>query len=190
MRLFLACIALLAFAPAARPQSPSFEYGSPADLHGVTRIYVYTAMDLEVRNNIIKNIQKKLPQIVIADSANDAQVVLSFAADSYTYLATVYHSSNSQTNGTVNATSTPNGNTTETQGTYSDQTNTYGYNTPVYRRVLTGAGLVTMRGADGKLRLIMDYHGTKRNIFQKEPSTKFAKAFIEAYEKANKAEKD
>ena len=190
MKLFLACAMLLAFAPAALPQSPNFEYGSPADLRGVTKVYVYTGMNLDVRNNIIKNIEKKLPQIRVVESANDAQVVLSFAADSYTYLATIYHSSNSQTNGTVNATSTPNGNTVDTTGTYSGQTNTYGYNTPVYRRVLTGAGLVTMRGSDGKLRLIMDYHGTKKNIFQKEPSTKFAKAFIEAYEKANKSVKD
>lgn len=167
-----------------RAQAQDFEYGSAAELRGVTSIYVHTGINLEVRENIIKTIQKKLAHITIANSVREAQVVLGFSADSYTYLATVYHSSSSQTTGSIAVPNQPYGPTIN--GTYSSKTNSNGYSAPVYRRVITGSGLVTMRGPGGRARLIMEYQGSKSNIFQKQPSTKFANAFIEAYEKANK----
>jgi hypothetical protein len=207
MRRILPCLVLFLAVPVALAQrpnpnpNPEFEYGSINDLRGVTRIYVYCGQSIGIRNSIVKTIQKHLPQITLADSPTDAQVTLSIAGDSYTYLAGVYRSSTSQTTGTtsetgrVDATTQPIGNTTATSGTYSGtgtysgQTTTYGSSTPMYRRVDYAQGLVTMRGHDGRIRLVMDYHGTNRFWWQKGLETKFANAFIDAYKKANKEPK-
>jgi hypothetical protein len=149
----------------------------------------------------VKTIQKHLPQIHIADSVTDAEVTLSISGNSYTYLAGVYHSGSSQTTGTtsengrVDATTQPIGSGTSTSGTYSGtgtysgQTTSSSTSTPMYRRVDVAQGLVTMRGSQGHIRLIMDYKGSNRFWWQKGLETKFANAFIDAYKKANKEPK-
>ncbi len=57
----------------------------------MSKIFVYTGPELEVRNNIIKTIRGKLKSIVIADRPEDAEVVLVFGADARTFLSTIWH---------------------------------------------------------------------------------------------------
>ncbi|KAF0205751.1 MAG: hypothetical protein FD167_5572 [bacterium] len=141
----------------------TFDYGDPSELRGVAKIFVFTGSDLELRENITKNIQKKLPQLQFTSSADDAEVALVFAADVNTFIAGV--NSNPNYNGGV--TSTPN-----------------------YRTVVNGSGLVFKSGSkNGRLRLIMQYGDSRSTIFERRPSTNFAKAFVKAYENANKEQK-
>ncbi|MFY9222752.1 MAG: hypothetical protein WAQ98_08795 [Blastocatellia bacterium] len=141
----------------------TFDYGDPSELRGVTKVFVFTGSELEVRENIIKNIKKKLPNLEFTSSADDAEIALVFAADVNTFISGI--NSNPNYNGGV--TSTPN-----------------------YRSVVNGSGLVFKNGSNGRLRLLMQYGDSRTTIFERRPSTNFAKAFVKAYEKANKDNKE
>jgi len=73
----LASLLLPSVAAAQDVSEQQFEYGSSAELRGVTRIFVYTGPDLELRQNIAAHIQKALGKSVTsAEAASDAQVTL------------------------------------------------------------------------------------------------------------------
>jgi hypothetical protein len=138
-------------------QQTTFEYGSSEELNGITRIYVYAGTDMSGRENIIKEIKKKVPSIVITDKPEDAEVILEYGSSAERLLS--------------GATSTSDG---------------YGVNTTAtYRKVVHGEGIVYKRGATGNMRLLMDFKDTRKSRFERRPSTNFAREFLKAYVKAN-----
>lgn len=159
----------------AQQSSIRFEYGSPNELKGVTKIYVYTGSDLEARNNIVKTIQKKLKDIIFTEQPEDAEIHLLFAADASTFYAGTWRNSTTTESGTVNA-----------QGTYSGQSDTDTSDTAIYRKVVTGTGVVGRLKDRDTIRLLLDFEDSRSYLLERRPSTNFARAFIKAYEKANK----
>jgi len=148
-----------------------FEYGSLEELRGVTKIYVYTGLELEVRNNIVKTIQSKLKHIAVTDRPEDAEVLLVFAADVNTFYAGSWS------------------NTTTAQGMYSGQSTTTTSSIPIYHTVITGRGFVARLVGNDTIRLLLEFEDSRSTIFERRPSTNFARAFVKAYEKANKEAK-
>jgi membrane peptidoglycan carboxypeptidase len=53
-------------------------YGNPQELKDVTKIYVYTGTQMAIRQDIMKEIAKKLPQLQMTEKPEDAEVVLIF----------------------------------------------------------------------------------------------------------------
>jgi len=176
---------LLAGITIGNAQEPQFEYGSPNELRGITKVYVYTGAELEVRNNIVKIIQKELKQIIVTDRPNDADVYLFYGAAVNTFYAGTWGNSTTTGQGVINGQAHTYGNTTTAQGTYSGQSTTTSSNVPRYRTVVTGSGIVAK--IDGsKVRLLLDFHDDRSSVLERRPSTNFARAFVRAYEKANK----
>lgn len=57
----------------------ALQYGKEEELHGVTKIFVDTDGDLELRNNIVKETLDDLPMpspLTIVDTLEDAEVVI------------------------------------------------------------------------------------------------------------------
>lgn len=156
---------LLTLTTSLLAQEPEYEYGSPAELRGITKIYIYTHTDLESRNRIIKEIRKKLPDLIIVERGEDAEVTLTFASATGTRLAGVHSN--------------------RTDNPYGSQTTT----TPNYEKVKAGSGMVSRQVGPNKVRLLMDFNDSKSTLLEKDPATNFAKAFIREYQKANKEEK-
>jgi hypothetical protein len=153
--------ALLLVTCALWAQGPVIEYGKPEELKGVTKIYIYTGTDIEVRQNIIKEIAKKLPSLQIADKPEEAQVFLLFAADSSTFLSSLQTTSENTGGGTTSS------------------------STPIYRRVISATGAVAKPIGPNRVRLLMDFKDSRSTVFERRPSTNFARKFVEAYLKVN-----
>ncbi|GEM_PF-2141418 len=160
----------------AQQPEPTIEYGSPADLRGVKSIYVYTGTDIDVRNNIVKEITKKLKDIVVANTPSEAEVCLVFGTDFSTFYA------GSSTSGTVTVDST-------------DTARVQTRSTPKYRKVTYGSGAVVIIKPNNVVRVIMNFEDAKGEgppavtLFERKPSTNFARAFVKAYKEANPEEK-
>ena len=76
----LVCCCLLLYVITAIAQKPTVEPGSPAELKGINRIHV--AADSEAaRKTIIETIKHSLPQLTVADKAEDADAWLVFRSD-------------------------------------------------------------------------------------------------------------
>ena len=73
-------LSLLTLAVPAAAQTVNVEYGQPEELRGVTRIYVDTSLDTQRRESIIKDLRKRLPQLEIASSPEQADVHMRFEA--------------------------------------------------------------------------------------------------------------
>ena len=82
------CLAiLLVLSAIAKAQEPlKTEYGKPAELKGLTKLFVDTGGDTEQRNRILKEFEKeKLPGLTLLDSSDDAQVILFFGGSKVAY---------------------------------------------------------------------------------------------------------
>jgi hypothetical protein len=81
--MFFLCSALttLVFALPAAAQTHTIEYGHPAELQGVKKVFVDTGTDLESRDRIIKEIQKGAPTLTVVSRPEDAEVHLRFNLD-------------------------------------------------------------------------------------------------------------
>jgi len=150
-----------------------FEYGSPSELIGAVWIYVYTGPDLEVRENILKTIKKDLRHLCVAERPEEADVVLVFGANAYTQYRGTYSTSNwegnaysygsgASANGSVNSSSVP-----------------------IYGSVIDGEGWILTWSEAGRARIVSQYADTKTTIFERRPSTNFARHFVKEYVKAN-----
>jgi hypothetical protein len=157
--------AVLLLSTVAFAQEGISEYGKPAELKGVTKIFIFTGSDTYSREQIMKEIdhrQKKgnVQDLKIVDRAEDAEVILSFSEKGESYFRGV--------------TTTPNvgypGSTSTAQ---------YGYSR-------TGVGMVLKPLPNDKgIRLLMSVTAEKWRRGQDGPATKFALAFIKAYMAAN-----
>lgn len=76
-------ILTLGFAGYATAQASDYEYGSPAELKGLTKYTVYVGPEVEINNQISSEIEKaKVPGLVRVDDPEKAEIVLVFAATS------------------------------------------------------------------------------------------------------------
>lgn len=166
---------ILFCASVALAQEVQFQYGSTDELRGITKIYVYTGPSLDTRNNIVKEIKKRLKDIVVTDRPEDAEIHLVFEASARSFYAGTYSTSDSNASATVTGPGTATGKAT---------TNTT--STPIYRIAIDGYGFVGKRIGSDTVRLLMDFQDTKSTRWERRPSTNFARAFCKAYEKANK----
>jgi hypothetical protein len=146
---------LLVCASVARAQD--FDYGTPDDLKGVTKVFVYTGTDLDARENIMKEITKKLPQITLTGNADEAEAVLQYGSVADKYFAGMHS-------------------TSDGYGTTS---------TSQYRKVQVGSGVVLKKGENNRMRLVLNFNDEQKSRFERRPSTNFARKFIDAYQKAN-----
>ena len=136
----------------APQSSPAVEYGQSSELKGVRSFYVYTDTDLELHDNIVYEIKKRLPGLALADRPETADVVLIFSAHADTFISgvttTVYDNRTTvggYTNGDVSARSAPR-----------------------YSTVVQGKGLVVRFTPDGNLRMLETFQATKSMMFQRK----------------------
>ena len=135
-----------------------FDYGTIDDLKGITKVFGFTGTDLSSRENILKEVGKKLPQIIFTSNAEDAEVVLEYGSSADKYFAGISSTSN---------------------GTGGVQSNAQ------YRKVQTGNGVVMKKGSNGRMRLGLNFSDEQKWHFEHRPSTNFARKFVDAYRKAN-----
>jgi hypothetical protein len=165
------------------PQKLHYEHGSIKDLKGVSKIYVSAGSALQERNNIVSTIQKKLNNIKVTKSAKEAEVVLfyfAFVSCADTNLSTKNNQGISGTN--VKALGDSSGSYGYYAGMSPLETSTSAYNT----KVINSNGEVLKSVGENKFRLIMKFKDKTTAGIGRDPSTNFAKAFIKAYESANK----
>lgn len=141
-------------------EKPVFEYGQVEELRGLKRVFIDTGADLKARNSILKEIKKKLPSLIVNESPTDAEVLLVYGSTNETRL--------------VGARTTP------VQGTDATRTR------PVYDAIKKGTGYVAKKGSNGTLRVLVGFEGANDHLFSKSPDLGFARAFIKAYNEANK----
>jgi hypothetical protein len=146
------------FALTVAAQQQVVEPGKPQELKGVTRIFV-NAPDDETRNNIIAQIQKRLPHVMISERPADAEVWLFFAAAQR--------------------------NSPKSDPTMGIDSRTSGTSI-VYEMVGSGS-VIKPISKDSAHRLIefKDTLETTASFSKQALSTKFARAFIKSYQKAN-----
>lgn len=155
---------LVAFTCMGFGQVPDYEYGKPEELKGVKKIYVFTDRELELHDNIVKNILKKLPHLIVTEQPEQADVILVFAARSTSLFAGLSGESTVQ-NDTIYSSSSAN-----------------------YTTVTEGHGNVIRLVSQNpiRFRLLMEFRDTRSLWWlERRTSTNFARAFVKAYEAAN-----
>ena len=71
----LACLLALP----ALAQNPTVEYGHPGELRGVGKVFVDTGTDIELRNRILEEIRKRLPDLTVVPAPEAADIHLRFS---------------------------------------------------------------------------------------------------------------
>ena len=95
--LSLLCV-LTAFSAKAQ-NAPKTEYGRPAELKGVTKIFIDTDGDTEERERMLTEFDKaKIPNLKILDSSDGAEVILYFNASKVAYNAGVVNNGSGSMN--------------------------------------------------------------------------------------------
>jgi hypothetical protein len=60
-------------------QNPTVEYGHPGELRGVKKVFIDAGTDIELRNRILEEIQKRLPDLTIVSAPEAADIHLRFS---------------------------------------------------------------------------------------------------------------
>ncbi len=60
-------------------QEPTVEYGHPDELRGVTKVFVDTGVDARQREQIAKEIQKRLPNLEVVSPPEESDIHLRFS---------------------------------------------------------------------------------------------------------------
>ena len=60
-------------------QNPTVEYGHPSELRGVKKVFVDAGTDIELRNHILEEIRKRLPDLTIVSAPEGADIHLRFS---------------------------------------------------------------------------------------------------------------
>jgi hypothetical protein len=60
-------------------QEPTVEYGHPDELRGVTKVFVDTGIDVQHRDLIVKEIQKRLSNLEIVSRPEESDIHLRFS---------------------------------------------------------------------------------------------------------------
>lgn len=72
---------IFAFVLYVPAQQPSVEYGQPSELRGVTKIFVDSGFDARQREQIAKEIRKRLPDLEIVSRPEDSEFHLRYSAN-------------------------------------------------------------------------------------------------------------
>ena len=157
-KFFLTVAFIMLFSTLTYSQTP-FEYGKPAELKGLSRIFVDTGADIKNYERIIQEIEKE-NFFVVVEKLEDAEIFLVFQGGKEKVV--------------TGATTRPIYGTNSTSTTVNEEKRS------------VGKGMVLIKGKDkDRQRIIMDFESTKDTMIEKKPATKFAKEFIKAYRKAN-----
>ena len=152
----LCAIAFLAITVAA--QQPVVVPGQAQELKGVTRVYVST-VSKDARNNIVAEIKKRLPQLTLTERSDEAEVWLLFSIEQRSFPK-----------------ASPSG---------LGATNIF-VTSAQYEVVASGAVIkpVTKESAH-RLIEFRETADTVTSFPEQALSTKFARAFVKSYRKAN-----
>jgi hypothetical protein len=155
--LLVIAIAFLTIAAASRQRV--VVPGKAQELKGVTRLYV-SALSKETRDNIISEIKKQLPQVTITEKSEDAEVWLLFAAERRSF---------------------PKGDPVSGLGM-----RTSSGTSAEFEIVASGSALKPV--TKERSRRLWEFKSTTETTMsfpEQALSTKFAKAFVKTYRKAN-----
>ena len=82
MRAFAAAILLACTGSAAAYAAcPSFEYGRPAEIKGVRKVFIDVGPEITMRNEMAEQLERELPGLKITDHAEDAEAVIAIVPD-------------------------------------------------------------------------------------------------------------
>jgi hypothetical protein len=138
-------------------QTQRSAYGSPADMKGLTKVFVDTDGNLTERSRIQDELRRSGLPLTLLDDVDDAEIILVFGTDRERHL-----------------------------GGWITDKNRKGddVSTAVYQKVTTGRGQV-FAIVGGRRRVVLSFEDDKRSVFERHPATNFARAFISAYSAAN-----
>ncbi|MCY7347563.1 MAG: hypothetical protein LH614_15270 [Pyrinomonadaceae bacterium] len=151
LKFFLTVAFVLLSGTLTYSQTP-FEYGKPAELKGLSKIFVDTGADIKNHERIIQEIEKE-KFFVVVEKPEDAEIFLVFRGNKEKVI--------------TGTTTRPIYGTNSTSTTVNEEKRS------------TGSGMVLIKGKDkDRQRIIMDFESTKDTLIEKKPATKFAKEFI------------
>ena len=81
MRAFAAAILLACTGATAYAACPSFEYGRPAEIKGVRKVFIDVGPEITMRNEMAEQLERELPGLKITDHAEDAEAVIAIVPD-------------------------------------------------------------------------------------------------------------
>lgn len=172
LRSLLIALTPFLLAVSVNAQRKPFVYGDISDLKGVTKVFVDSGRMIQAREQIIKVINKKLPQLSFVKQEQDAEVILEFnerfvpANGGLTTTSIV--DGKGASDGRVKTTTNPTPSSTDRDAWYAE-------------------GFVFKRDGPDRNILVMDFYGAfKARLFDKRNTTAFADEFVKAYKKANK----
>jgi len=150
---------MFAFTIIAQAQNQEMEYGKPAELKGLTKIYIETMGNVGDAERMTERITKaKIPNLVIVENIKDAEIVLMFGGEGVSR----------ETGATVNRVG---------DSLYANSTR---------MKLFAGEGRVLVSSEDGKrARLILRVQNEQETKLEKRPVTKFVNEFIKLYKKVN-----
>lgn len=137
--------------------SAQTEYGKPAELKDLRKVFVDTGGDMKNRARITKEIERAKLPVELLDSVEGAEIILNFGSESETRVTGV---------------------TTGDSGMGGTRA------TPVYRKIPTGTGQVFVV-RDGKLRIVHSFEDEQTTGWERQPATNFGREFVKAYKRAN-----
>jgi hypothetical protein len=150
-------MALLMAALLLTAQAQRMAYASPADLKGLTRVFVDTNGDTKERARIQDEIRKAGLALSFLDSEDHAEIILVFRTGREERLGGLVTNKNGKGNETSTAT---------------------------YQQITKGQGQVLVV-ANGETRVVLSFEDDKKSVLERNPATNFARAFIRAYGGAN-----
>lgn len=135
------------------------EDGSVSELRGIKKIYVDAGTNAEEQRNIIGEVLKYLPKLMIVDVAADAEVILAFNASERTQ----------------------NDKFVQKDAFTGEVKNSWN----IRLDMEVGHGQVLRQLTPTHLRSLLKFEDPHVNKFERKPSTNFARAFVKAYKQAN-----
>jgi hypothetical protein len=132
------------------------EFGTTDELKGVSKFYVNSGGDRDAREEVTGELLRLMPSLQIVDRPEQAECIILFI--SY-------------------------GRTDQPAAERNTVTGQMQYNAPL--KVKVGRGWVVRPLAADRERVLMYYEDAKFSPVERKPSTNFARAFVEAYRKAN-----
>jgi|GEM_PF-2617348 len=144
-----------------------YEYGNPAELRGVTVVFIDTGSQLTVRDTIAAEIRKRLPDLTIAERIEEARIVLDFTLE----IDRRGDSGGMVIYGGIGSLGSHGG-----VDIYAP--------TETTREI--GHGLVYRPLGEGAIRILLEFSGRKTTVLQRSPARQFARKFVDEYRKANR----
>ncbi len=136
---------------------PVVQHGAESELLSAKAVYVY-CKDFEVRANIVKEL-RKYGSLTVTDDLAAADTVLIFGADQFSM-----------------------GDYTYIWQDYAG--NVYGSSTPRYG--ITGYGLAVKFAPPNFVRVVWSFRDTRTTLYERRPSTNFARNFIKVLKRLRK----